>query len=103
MDSSDSQFNKWNDFDLSQDLIVSSNELDPQTTIFNFVNEFFPIFKVFNRFNPSILNVCTDSKQLFPISIDSTKEKRDKSNTVQSFSLQHQSERMIDVVDESND
>ena len=59
MDSSDSQFNMWNDFDWSF----------PQP--FFWVNELIPILIVFNRFNPSILNVFTEPKQLFPISIDS--------------------------------
>ena len=52
------------------------------------VNEQLPIFKLFNRFNPSILNIFTDWKQLSPISIDSTKVKMERSSIVNSFWLQ---------------
>ena len=62
INSNDSQFNMW------KDLIISV--LPP--SFFFWVNELFPILIDFNRFNPSILNDCTDPKQLFPISIDST-------------------------------
>ena len=71
MDSNDSQFNMWNDFDLS-----FPNQL------FLWVNDLLPILRLFNRFNPSILNACTDLKLLSPISIDSTRENREKSNIV---------------------
>ena len=59
INSNDSQFNMWKDFDV----------LFP-----HFACKYvcFPIMIDFNRFNPSILNDCTDPKQLFPISIDST-------------------------------
>ena len=69
MDSNDSQFNMWNDFDL----------IFPKSFFFC-VNELFPILIVFNRFNPSIWNVFTDPKLLLPISIDSTRQNREKSN-----------------------
>ena len=71
MDFNDSQFNMWNDFDA----------LFPQL-FFCCVNELFPILMVFNRFNPTILNVFTDPKQSSPISIDSTRLNREKSNIV---------------------
>ena len=71
MDSNDLQFNIWNDFDLF-----------PLPLSCFWVNEFFPILIVFNRFNPSILNVFTDPKQSSPISIDLTLMNREKSNTV---------------------
>ena len=57
IDSNDSQFNTWNDFDASF----------PQ--LFIFENELIPILKVVNRSSLSILKVCADSKQLSPISI----------------------------------
>ena len=56
MNFNDSQFNMWNDFD----------ESFPQLFFF-WVNELFPILIVFNRFNPSIWNVCTDLKHPLPI------------------------------------
>ena len=77
MDSNDSQFNMWNDFDVLLALFESH-----LSVLFNWVNELFPILIVFNRFNPSILNVFTDPKQSSPISIDSTRVNREKSNIV---------------------
>ena len=71
MDSNDSQFNMWNDFDESFPFLC--------------VNELFPILIVFNRFNPSILNVCTDPKQSLSISINSNDVKLDKSKAADSW------------------
>ena len=68
MDSNDAQFKMWNDFDLSLVLLHQSF----------WVNELFPILIVFNRFNPSILNVCTEPKHSLPISIDSREIKLDR-------------------------
>ena len=76
IDSNDSQFNMWNDFDWLLGFFLS------QIFSFTWVNELLPILIVFNRFNPSIWNVCTDPKQLSPISIDSTILNREKSNIV---------------------
>ena len=81
MDSNDSQFNIWNDFDLFIPLWASPQS-SSHRIFFTWVNEFLPILIVFNRFNPSILNVCTDPKQLSPISIDSKRVNREKSNIV---------------------
>ena len=47
----DSQFNMWNEFE----------ESFPQLFLCCVI-ELFPILIVFNRFIPSILNVCTDLK-----------------------------------------
>ena len=69
IDFNDSQFNTWNDFDLSF----------PNQSIF-FVNELFPILIVFNRFNPSIWNVCTKPKQLLPTSTASNDFRWDREN-----------------------
>ena len=71
MDSNQLQFNMWNDFDLLH-LLIASLRLSFHSSWLTWVNELFPIFNLFNRFNLSISNVCTDLKQLFPISIDST-------------------------------
>ena len=92
MDSSDLQFNMWNDFDTSYPILF-----------FLFVNELIPILIVFNRFNPWILNVSTDSKQLFPISIDSTWVNREKSNIEYAVSLQVKSGMIIEDMHESID
>ena len=82
MDSNDSQFNMWNDFDLSFALMYALSQFLFQVTCFTLVNEFFPIFKDFNRFNPSTLKVFTDTKQSSPISIDFANVNREKSRIV---------------------
>ena len=60
------QFNMWNDFDWLLVFVYS------HLPFFTCENELSPILIVFNRFNPSILNVCTDPKQLLPIFISSS-------------------------------
>ena len=77
MDSNDSQFNMWNDFDLKPMRLL----------LFFIVNELLPILKVFNRFNPLMLNAFTNWTHSFPISIDSTLVNREKSNFLYSTSL----------------
>ena len=85
MDSNDSQFNMWNDFDLLSPLLC--------------VNELYPILIVFNRFNPSIWNVFTDLKLPSPISIDSIRVNREKSNIVYPRSLQLYLLSIIEEID----
>ena len=92
IDSNDSQFNMWNDFELSLPKLF-----------FFWVNELFPILIVVNRFNPSILNVCTDPKESSPISIALTLLNREKSNIVYTTSLQVQSGKVIKTTVDSND
>ena len=82
MDSNDLQFNMWNDFDCLFVRFHASLRLLSQSLSFTWVNEFLPILIVFNRSNPSIWNVWTDSKQSSPISIDRTRVNREKSNIV---------------------
>ena len=79
---SDLQFNMWNDFDSFRQF---DNEPLPsllKSFHFTWVNELWPIFNLCNRFNPSIWNVCTDSKQSLPISIDSKFINRFKFNSI---------------------
>ena len=104
MDSNDSQFNMWNDFDWLYALPTwFSQSLSISFEFFIWVNELFPILIVFNRFNPSIWNVWTDPKQSSPISIDSTTVYREKSNVVYSASLQVQLGMTIEIIEEGID